>query len=201
MRMDTDFRKYYELENYIFDEVGPLWRRQWWLNSFDFFAILVWKSNRSKTKMRTRLLSRGHCSLEEAVHELTAVLPGQPDLRSALHYLMAQEEWGFQLPMASAVLTVLYPEDATVYDVRVCAELKRIDPSSDFERLSTLSRFDPIWEGYQSYIRAVSDAAPSELSLRDKDRWLWGRSFHRDLRKLVASGGGTEADHEGANPL
>ena len=30
------------------------------------------------------------------------------------------EDWAFRLPMASSILTVLYPNSYTVYDVRVC---------------------------------------------------------------------------------
>ena len=34
------------------------------------------------------------------------------------------EDWAFRLPMASAILTVLYPDSFTVYDIRVCSELQ-----------------------------------------------------------------------------
>ncbi|WP_264298244.1 hypothetical protein [Bacillus sp. B1-b2] len=31
------------------------------------------------------------------------------------------------------------------------------------------------------YISAVSTTAPEEYSLRDKDRYLWGKSFYHQL--------------------
>jgi hypothetical protein len=63
--------------------------------------------------------------------------------------------------------------------------LKALDASCDFERLRTLSHFDAVWQDYEAYVRAVNAAAPPGLSMRDRDRWLWGRSFHRDLVKPV----------------
>jgi hypothetical protein len=38
-----------------------------------------------------------------------------------------------------------------------------------------------LWREYQRFIDAVRAAAPSGLSLRDCDRWLWGR----DKRKAM----------------
>jgi hypothetical protein len=31
----------------------------------------------------------------------------------------------------------------------------------------------------------VKKAAPAEFKLRDKDRWLWGRSFCEELRQDI----------------
>jgi hypothetical protein len=180
--MDPDYRIYYELESLVFDAVGPRWRRQGWLSSLDFFAIIVWKSNRAKTRIRDRLLKHGG-SLDDAVRDLTSALAASPDVRSGLACLI--DEWKFRLPMATAVLTVLHPNEATVYDVRVCDELKSLEASWQFDRLGNLSRIDDIWDGYTGYVQAVRAAAPDGLSLRDKDRWLWGRSFHRSLVALV----------------
>ena len=38
---------------------------------------------------------------------------------------------------------------------------------------------------YQAFKRAVEGAAPDELNLRDKDRYLWGKSFCKQLMKDV----------------
>lgn len=51
--------------------------------------------------------------------------------------------------MASAILTVLYPNDFTVYDIRVCDELK------DFHGLKHTTNFENIWSGYQAYKQNV----------------------------------------------
>lgn len=39
-------------------------------------------------------------------------------------------------------------------------------------------------EGYSKYITAVGKAAPG-LSLRDKDRSLWGKSFYEQLSREI----------------
>jgi hypothetical protein len=89
-------------------------------------------------------------------------------------------EWGFRVPMASAILTVLYPMSFTVYDFRVCEELKR------FQNLPNKTNFDSLWNEYKSFLDAVNEAGPSGYSLRDKDRCLWGKSFSRQLAKDIA---------------
>ena len=90
------------------------------------------------------------------------------------------EDWGFLLPMASAILTVLYPMSFTIYDFRVCEAL------DDFHKLQNKTNFDSLWNGYKSFVAAVNNAGPSEYSLRDKDRWLWGKSFSQQLEQDIA---------------
>ena len=85
------------------------------------------------------------------------------------------------MPMATAILTVLYPSEFTVYDVRVCDELR------NFHSLQSVSKRSRQWSGYQDYRNAVAAAAPPALSLRDKDRWLWGKSFAEQLESNIAA--------------
>jgi hypothetical protein len=49
------------------------------------------------------------------------------------------------------------------------------------------SRFDKIWSGYEKYRDAVLASGPSGLSLREKDRYLWGMSSARQLEKDIAA--------------
>ena len=170
-----DFRQYYYLENYLFDVVQPRFVEQGYLSAFDFFCIVIWKANRSKSKIAKRLLSRGHKDLDMAVRELTTGIAQQIDSKSRLCYLWLNQEWGFRLPMASAILTVLYPNEFTVYDIRVRSVL------NDHFDLESITNFDNLWAGYQRYKAKVEEAAPTSLSLRDKDRYLWGKSFHDQL--------------------
>ena len=78
---------------------------------------------------------------------------------------------GIGLPMATAILTVLYPDHFTVYDTRVCNQLGR------FSNLGSRS-ITTIWEGYEEFRQAVREeairrGAPESLGLRDMDRYLW----------------------------
>ena len=54
-----DFRQYYHLEPYLIDVVGPRFRKQGTVSQLDFFCIVVWKANRSKSKILKLLRQRG----------------------------------------------------------------------------------------------------------------------------------------------
>lgn len=169
-----DYRRYYDLESYLFDVVRKKFNQQGYLDAFDFFCIVIWKANRAKSKMASRILKSAKTDdLEHAVHLLTSGLREKLSSKEKLLYLL--DAWGFRLPMASAILTVLDPSEFTIYDWRVCKELG-LD-------ITSLSNSDEIWEGYQEFRRRVEQSTPAEmvLSLRDKDRYLWGRSFHDQL--------------------
>ncbi len=178
MTTSPDFRDYYNLESYLFDTVRPRFRKQGYLDAFDFFCIVIWKANRAKSKI-ARKLQRVAPNLDKAASVLTAGLGCQPGPEQRLSVLW---QAGFDLPMASAILTVLYPEDFTVYDKRVCDQLNA------FYNLKATISFAALWSGYQNFKRAVESAAPGSTSLRDKDRYLWGKSFHDQLRSDIQHG-------------
>ena len=89
------------------------------------------------------------------------------------------KECGFRLPMASAILTVLFPEEFTVYDIRVCDSLGK------FHSLKNKTNFDNLWEAYSQYKREVEEKAPTGYSLRKADQFHWGRAFFRQLEEDV----------------
>ena len=181
--MDMDYRTIYHLECYLEWTVKPRFHQNKELGAFDFFCIVIWKANRAKSKVAKRILSREPSALDKSVRTLTRAVAAAPTSRSKLECLM--KEWKFSLPMASAILSVLYPEDFTVYDIRVCNVLGKC------QSLKTKTSMESIWTGYESFVEEVRQAAPSHLSLRDKDRWLWGKSFHKQLTKDVSAGFGT----------
>jgi len=170
----TNFRTYYDLETYLFDTVSKRFSEKRTLSAFDFFCIVIWKANRAKSRIARRLLAKGpYADLDSAVHALVGAIATAPSPKERLRVLI--QGWGFLLPMASAILTVLYPDDFTIYDIRVYGVL------GDFEWVQNKTRYDELWDGYSKYITAVGNAAPAHLSLRDKDRWLWGKSFYEQL--------------------
>jgi hypothetical protein len=177
-----DYGQFYELERYLFGIVRPRFLAHGRLSAFDFFCIVVWKANRARSRVARRLLAKGHRDLEAAVRELTTTIVAQPT-RARLRYLC--EDWGLNLPMASAILTVLYPDEFTVYDSRVC------DLLGGFHRLYYTASFDRLWGGYQAYKQRVIEATTECLSLRD--RYLWGKSFHDQLQSDIARGFGVGA--------
>ncbi|QEQ57226.1 hypothetical protein FNV82_06335 [Chlorobium phaeovibrioides] len=166
----------YHLEEYLFSEVGPKFLESGRLSAFDFFCIVIWKANRAKSKIAKRLLEhdgrRGR-DLDAIVGELAAALWREAEKKERLRILI--KDWAFRLPMASAILTALWPEEFTVYDVRVC------DALDGHHLLQNKSNIDVLWAGYQEFISDVERHSPAGLSLRDKDRCLWGQSFREQL--------------------
>jgi len=86
------------------------------------------------------------------------------------------EKWEFALPTATAILALLYPEDFTVYDWRVCDEVGRTYKQG-------LGFSDELWSEYEQFISAVIDETPEGLTLRDRDRFLIGRSIRKDAER------------------
>jgi hypothetical protein len=171
-----DFQNYYGLENYLFNEVSKNFAETKTISTFDFFCIVIWKANRSKSKIAKRLLNRGR-NLDEAVCLLIKAISTESDMKNRLRVII--EDWKFRLPMASAILTGLFPTDFTIYDVRVC------DMLNDFKDAQNKARFDDLWNRYEKYIQSVRVAVSGDLTLRDKDRWLWGKSFALQLEKDI----------------
>lgn len=182
--MDPDLQLYHA-EEYLFDVVGPKFHSKGFLDAFDFFSIIIWKANRAKSKIAKRLLARrSGGSLDVIVEELTRSLHRVKDAPQEMMRVLFTD-YGFRLPMASAILTVLSPETFTVYDVRACEQIIRIE---DFTKLGEREKFAEVWVGYQRYLAAVRAAVPTDLSLRDKDRVLWARSAANQLRGDIANG-------------
>lgn len=69
---ELDFRALYDIEKYLFDTVHKRFINQGHISAPDFFLIVIWKSNRSKSKIAKRLLKMGYPSLEVAVNSITA---------------------------------------------------------------------------------------------------------------------------------
>ena len=177
-----DYLQLYALENYLFETVRVRFHEQGYLSAFDFFCIIIWKANRAKSKVAKKLLKKGYDTLNTAVYDLTKGLHSCASPKDRLQYLWDWGNWEFYLPIASAILTVLYPDEFTIYDVRVCEAL------GSFSELGCMSKFEKLWPRYLEFLQAVKQAAPEELTLRDKDRYLWGKSFSNQLVDDIAQG-------------
>jgi len=173
-----DYKKYYYLEKYIFNEVNSAFYKRGFLSAEEFFCIIIWKANRAKSNIAKRLKKKNpNLDLQTIVKNLTNNLHKKKTPKERLMYLF--DEWGFRLPMASAILTVLFPNDFTIYDVRVC------DTLGKYHNISNKTKKDDVWNEYVKFIKDVKNEAMNEKTLRDKDRWLWGKSFIEDLEKDI----------------
>ena len=174
-----DYGEIYNLEKYIFETASARFHATKSLDAFDFFCIVIWKANRAKSNIARRLLKKGYSNLEDAVRALTYEIAAQTTHKDRLRCLV--QEWGFLMPMASTILTVLYPDVFTVYDYRVMQILKNCPP------VNISKKFERTWEQYQTYVERVRQEVPDNRSLRDKDRYLWGRSFSEQLENDIRS--------------
>lgn len=177
-----DYLKLYDLERYLFDDVRASFEQNNKLSAFDFFCIIIWKANRAKSKVARKLVAKGGNAtnnLDTLVERLTSAIAKAADDKARMRILI--EDWAFRLPMASAVLTVLYPESFTVYDVRVCYELQ------NHHNVQNKTLFNDLWDGYQEYIADVKKREPTVAALRNKDRTLWARSFEKQLNDDIST--------------
>jgi hypothetical protein len=170
MPMDRapDYRKFYDSEEYLISEVGKAFRETGELDPVDFLTMLIWKAERAKGYHKERLAKIGG-TFANAVHDIALGIHQCVSHKERLKLLM--EKWWFYLPTATAILSLLYPGDFTVFDWRVCDEL-----GMDYERWESRVFADALWEYYVSFIEAVMKGTPADLSLRDRDRFLIGRS-------------------------
>lgn len=179
--MSLDYHRYYDLETYLFEDVSGHFRDAGSIGAFDLFSIVIWKANRAKSITARRLLKHALPgeSLDALCHRFTREVASAPDPESRFMRVVSSP-WGFSLPMASAILTVLYPDTFTVYDYRVCEELH------DFDNLANLTDLGRLWSGYSRFINAVKTASSGQ-SLRAKDRFLIGRSMASQLDRDIKS--------------
>ncbi len=167
-----DYRKFYDDEEHLL-EVGRVFRADGTLAAVDFYMLLAWKANRAKNYHRERLKEQAG-TFQAAVAGIAFDLSTAGNPKDKLQVLM--EKWWFALPTASAVLSLLYPDEFTVYDQVVCGELQH--PCRPW-----LSFSDRLWAEYQTYKQRVINETPGNLSLRDKDRFLIGRAYRKSAEE------------------
>lgn len=165
---------YYDLGRYLFDRVTKRFEEEGTIHSFDFYAIITWKANRAKTKVRSGMkeANLSPSALMKRVHDIT-------DDRAKMQVL--DNVPGIGIPIASAVLTVCYPSRFTVIDYRAWETLL------DFKRVSLKTMPTSIDGYFKQYLPACQTLADEKrLSLRELDFALWGWSQKKSIEKLAA---------------
>jgi hypothetical protein len=94
----SDYRKFANIEVYLFEEVGPQFRASGMLEPVDLFMIFIWKANRAKTKTKKALQKRANGSFPAATKKIAVALFQTTDRKERLAILM--RNWGLRLPMA-----------------------------------------------------------------------------------------------------
>jgi len=133
--------KYYHLETFLLQDVRQRFERDHSIGAFDFFSIIIWKSNRSKTKVANRLLTKSkNLNLEQISRKISADIAQAKTEKEKMKVLIVH--WGFKLAIASAILTIFYPEKFTIYDYRAAGQV------NEGVRLKDKTKFEDIWIGY-----------------------------------------------------
>jgi hypothetical protein len=172
MENNIDYTKYYDLEEYLFTDVRDAFQHRGYLTPEEFFAIVIWKAERAKSRVKLRLLKRG-VDLGVTVERLTRQIHEAATDEGRLRIFL--EDWEFQLPMSSAILSVLYPVRFTVYDVRVRDELGI---------RGFAGRKDQVERYFSEFVPRVR-SVEHPGTLRDKDRYLWGKSWREGLQSFL----------------
>ena len=177
---------YYNLENFLLQDVRSRFHADKSIGAFDFFSIIIWKSNRSKSKIANRLMTKSkNLDLEQISRTISADIANAKTEKERMKVLIV--DWGFRLPIASAILTILYPEEFTIYDYRA------VEQVGEGASLKSKQKFENIWSGYVAFRNKVL-AIPHGTSLREKDHYLFGKSRMDDLNDDLKNGFSDEND-------
>jgi len=164
--------KYYFLECYLFDDVNKNFQKNGCLTSEEFFAIVIWKSNRAKTIVRKGIGKSG-----KTVSAITSEVSRAKTRKDKLEAL--RKIRGIGIPMASAILTVCYPDDFTLVDYRARTALK------DYFGAEIMGNPTVNPSAYFEYLDKCKELAnENNLSLRNFDRILLGRYFYEGKNGL-----------------
>lgn len=163
----------YRLEEYLFQRVSHRFAEEQTLTPFDFFAIIIWKSNRVKTNVKKGLDDAGK-TVQALMEKVVAAHNPEDKVK------LLTEIDGIGIRVASAVLAVCYPSQFTVLDYRAWDTLS----TCKIDGLPGSIPATPT--AYVQYCEACLDLAQKQgISLRVLDRALWARNWEDDLKDLI----------------
>ena len=168
------------MEDYLFNEVNQNFKKNGYLEPEEFFAIVIWKSPRTKTKVLKGINEKqvnikqitkklNECSLKEKI----TLLRYKKDVGG----IKGSGIKGIGIPIASAILTVCYPTDFTVVDYRAKNSLENLG----IKNLEKKIKGNPSEnvDAYFDYLTICKEEAlKRDLSLRDFDRTLFGKDIY-----------------------
>jgi len=169
------YKKYSNLENYLFGDVSNDFNKNHYLTNEEFFTIIIWKSNRSKTRVLN-----GIKKSEKTIKEITEEVYKEKELKNKVEILKKID--GIGIPIASAILAVCYPNDFTITDYRATNSLEILgEKITKNPALSSSSYLD-----YVNICKKLKDRY--NCSLREFDRILWGIDWYEGkggLKELI----------------
>ncbi len=191
-----EYLKYYWLEEkYLQTDVPNAFHdiHKKHLTVEQLFSIIEWKNKKFGIRNIPQLND------VKAVHELTEKIFNASSLSDRLTILLREENGtkrrGIKLATASAILTILYPEEFSVYDIRVRKQLmnrglwersEKKDKNGEDLPIDITDDKAVVDKYFNLYLSKVQElATKNELSLRDCDRALWAQDWHKDLQTFI----------------
>jgi hypothetical protein len=160
------YLKYYFLEDYLFNEISNNFQTNHFLTDEEFFAIVIWKRNASKTKIKKELIKKN-----KSINGLTTEIYKAQTPQEKLNILISIPQIGISI--ASAILTVCYKNDFTILDYRAINSLIKLGANVNKDILKYTS------ESYFDYLNKCKELQQkSTYSLRDFDRILWAMDWY-----------------------
>ncbi len=161
------YLKYYFLEDYLFNDVHKNFQKYGRLTPEEFLAIVIWKRNASKTKILNGIKKN-----RRTISEITLKISGAKTREQKLDALLSPKISGIGIAIASAILTVCYPDDFTIADYRACASLKNFGEEVIGNPTTKISSY------FEYLDKCKKLAHMHNFSLRDFDRILWAKDFY-----------------------
>jgi thermostable 8-oxoguanine DNA glycosylase len=162
------YSHYYHIDKYLFGRVSQRFQRKRTLSAKDFYAIITWKANR-----QLNILAEDIAQMYQTPSNVMRAVAACDTHVERMQLLDAID--GMGVPIASAILTVCYPDDLTVLDDRAWKTLLAL------ERVEGPMPADA--NAYFQHYLPVCVALANELgcTLRQLDEAMWGRSKSRGL--------------------
>lgn len=108
------YLRLYDIEYTLFNIIGPAVKKRGYLTFHDFYKICMWKTRRAKN----RYLKNQNC-----VEQITKLAFLEKDENKKMKILCQFD--GVSVPVASAILTIVYPEEYGIIDIR-CLEMLNV---------------------------------------------------------------------------
>lgn len=154
----------YDAETYLFDEVGPKIRQRGYATFEEFFLIGMWKTVRAKPLYIKNV---------DIVETTTKEALSQKEEKEILRVLCTLK--GVSVPVASAFLTVIYPDKYAVIDIR-CLEM--------LNELGIPIPSDPTIKNYIKYMEIMrSIAEENNVTPRDVDKILFAMHTEKRMKE------------------
>jgi len=143
----------YDVEKYLFEVVGPRTKKVGYMTFDDFYKICIWKSVRQKQR---------YIKNKTKIKAITKEAFSKQDEKEKIKILCDKLE-GVGIPTASAILTVVFPEQYAMIDVR-CISIIREKLKIEINKYISVNT----WLEYLKVMRKISKKnkiTPRELDM------------------------------------